>query len=187
MSGAEREERAGDRVPSGAVRAFLGVGSNVGDRPAMLAKARALLESPDLRIVAASSLYEAPPWGVIDQPPYLNQVLEGRTTLSPRQLLHRCQDVETRLGRVRSTRWGPRTIDVDIVLYGALQIDAPDLTIPHPRMAHRAFVLVPLAELDAALRVPGGDTVGALLKALPERAEVRAYRGDPESPARLDR
>jgi 2-amino-4-hydroxy-6-hydroxymethyldihydropteridine diphosphokinase len=187
MSEAERGNHAGDRIPSSAVRVFLSLGSNLGDRSAMLAQARALLDGPDLRIVAASSVYETLPWGVTDQPRYLNQVLEGRTTLSPRRLLHRCQDVETRLGRVRSTRWGPRIIDVDILLYGGLEINEPDLTIPHPQLADRAFVLVPLAELDAALRIPGRDTIGSLLEAVPDRAGVRVYRGNPESPARADR
>ena len=187
MSEAERGKHAGDPAPSSAVRVFLNLGSNLGDRSSMLAQARALLDGLDLQIVATSSVYETPPWGIADQPAYLNQVLEGRTTLSPRRLLRRCQDVETRLGRVRSTRWGPRIIDVDILLYGALEINEPDLTIPHPQLAHRAFVLVPLAELDAALRVPGKDTIGSLLEAVADRVGVRVYRGDQESPARADR
>ena len=184
MSGPKR--RARDRGTSGAVRVFLALGSNLGDRAAMLAHARALLEGQDLRVVAASSVYDTPPWGVVDQPRYLNQVLEGRTTLSPRDLLHRCQDVEARLGRVRSTRWGPRTIDVDILLYGTRRIADADLTIPHPRLALRAFVLVPLAELDAGLRVQGGATVRSLLGAL-KQDDVKVYRGEPESPARVER
>jgi 2-amino-4-hydroxy-6-hydroxymethyldihydropteridine diphosphokinase len=187
MSETERGNHAGDRAPANAVRVFLGLGSNLGDRFAMLAQARALLDGPGLRIAAASNVFETPPWGVTDQPRYLNQVLEGHTTLSPRRLLHRCLDVETRLGRVRSTRWGPRIIDVDILLYGALEINEPDLVIPHPQLARRAFVLVPLAELDAAFRVPGAGTIGALLEAVPDRAGVRVYRGDQESPARADR
>ncbi len=187
MSEVARGKHAGDRAPSSAVRMFLSLGSNLGDRSAMLTQARALLDGPGLRIVVTSSVYETLPWGVTDQPRYLNQVLEGQTTLSPRQLLHRCQAVETRLGRVRSTRWGPRIIDVDILLYGALEINEPDLTIPHPQLAQRAFVLVPLAELDAAFRVPGGGTIGSLLEAVPDRVGVRVYRGDQESRARADR
>jgi 2-amino-4-hydroxy-6-hydroxymethyldihydropteridine diphosphokinase len=166
---------------------FLGLGSNLGDRAAMLAQARALLEGPALRIAAASSVYDTSPWGVIDQPRYLNQILEGWTTLSPRELLRRCQDVETRLGRVRSARWGSRTIDVDILLYGTCQVAEPDLTIPHPEMAHRAFVLVPLAALDAGLRMPGGATIRSLLVASSGQDDVRVYHGDPESPARSPR
>jgi len=187
VSEAERGNHVGDRAPSSAVRMFLSLGSNLGDRLATLAQARVLLDGPGLRIVVTSSVYETLPWGVTDQPSYLNQVLEGQTTLSPRQLLHRCQAVETRLGRVRSTRWGPRIIDVDILLYGALEINEPDLTIPHPQLAHRAFVLVPLAELDAAVRVPGGDSIRSLLEGVPDRVDVRVYRGDQESPARADR
>jgi 2-amino-4-hydroxy-6-hydroxymethyldihydropteridine diphosphokinase len=185
MSAAERRDRAPDRSASGSVRVFLGLGSNLGDRAAMLVQARALLEGPVLRIVAASSVYDTSPWGVVDQPRYLNQVLEGWTTLPPRGLLQRCLDVETRLGRVRSARWGSRTIDVDILLYGTCEVAEPDLTIPHPRMAQRAFVLVPLAELDAALRMPGGATIRSLLDASSGQDDVRVYRGDPESPARI--
>ncbi len=172
--------RARERPPSGAVRVYLGLGSNLGDRAATLARARALLDGPDLRIVAVSKVYETLPWGIVDQPRFLNQVIEARTTLSPREVLKRCHDVEAHLGRVRSARWGPRTIDVDILLYGTLRVSEPDLTIPHPQLAHRAFALVPLADLDVGLPVPGGDTVRALLDALPDRGDLREYREDPE-------
>jgi 2-amino-4-hydroxy-6-hydroxymethyldihydropteridine diphosphokinase len=178
--------RAGQSSPPGGVRVHLGLGSNLGDRASALAQARALLDRPDLRIVAVSKVYETTPWGVFDQPRFLNQVIEARTSLSPREVLERCRGVEARLGRERSARWGPRTIDVDILLYGTLQASEPDLTIPHPRLAQRAFALVPLAELDAGLRVPGAGTVRALLDALPDRADVREYREDPEPPAGAD-
>jgi 2-amino-4-hydroxy-6-hydroxymethyldihydropteridine diphosphokinase len=144
----------------------------------MLAQARAQLDRPDLRIIAVSKVYETAPWGVVGQPRFLNQVVEARTTLSPREVLERCRAVEARLGRMRSARWGPRTIDVDILLYGTLQVSEPDLTIPHPRLAHRAFALVPLADLGADLRVPGAGTVRALLDALPERGGIEEYRED---------
>lgn len=179
--------RAGEPSPARAVRVYLALGSNLGDRAGMLRQARALLDAPDLRIVAASRVYETPPWGDVDQPRFLNQVVEVRTTLTPREVLERCRDVEARLGRVRSAKWGPRTIDVDILLYGTLQISEPDLTIPHPEMPRRAFALVPLAELDPGLRLPGGSTVRALLEALPDRAEVREYGQDPAAPAGIDR
>lgn len=176
----------GERSSAGAVRVYLGLGSNLGDRAAMLARARGLLDTPDLRIVAASRVYETSPWGVADQPRFLNQVIEAQTTLSPREVLERCHAVEARLGRERSSRWGPRTIDVDILLYGTWVVSEPDLTIPHPQLAHRAFVLVPLAELDASARLPGGDTIRALLDASPDRGDVREYQEGPAAPANPD-
>jgi 2-amino-4-hydroxy-6-hydroxymethyldihydropteridine diphosphokinase len=168
-------------------RVFLGLGSNQGDRAEMLAHARALLAPPDFRLVAASRVYETRPWGVVDQPLFLNQVVEARTTLSPRALLARCRDIEARLGRVRSSHWGPRTIDVDILVYDQLEMAEPDLVIPHPELRHRAFVLVPLAELDAGLRLPGGETVKALLDALPDLGGVREYAPDAEPAPGVDR
>ncbi len=186
--------RAGERSPRSPGRVYLGLGSNLGDRAEMLVQARALLDADDLQVVAASRVYESLPWGVVGQPPFLNQVLEVRTTLSPRELLTRCHDVEARLGRVRSTRWGPRTIDIDILVYGTLQVADPDLRIPHPQLRHRAFALVPLADLGAGLRVPGEGTVRSLLDALPDRADVQEYSRGPEppgadrqTPARVDR
>ena len=160
---------------------FLGLGSNQGDRAQMLARARALLDAPDLRIVAASRVYETPPWGGVDQPAFLNQVVEARTTLAPDALLLRCLEIETKLGRVRPIRWGPRTIDVDILLYGGLEMETPELVIPHPQLRRRAFVLVPLAELAPGLRLPGGATVDALLAGLPDRERVREYLPSPDA------
>jgi 2-amino-4-hydroxy-6-hydroxymethyldihydropteridine diphosphokinase len=184
--GREAWGRAGERSPAGTVRVYLGLGSNLGDRAATLGRARALLDTPDLRIVAASRVYETSPWGVADQPRFLNQVIEAQTRLSPREVLERCRDLEARLGRERSSRWGPRTIDVDILLYGTREVSEPDLTIPHPQLAHRAFVLIPLAELDASARLPGGGTIRALLDALPDRGDVREYRENPAAPADAD-
>lgn len=156
------------------VRAFLGLGSNQGDRAQMLARALDLLPGPGVRIVTRSRVYESPPWGVTDQPWFLNQVIEAWTTLPPHELLARCREVEQALGRVRVMRWGPRTIDVDILLYGDLVMATPDLMIPHPELRRRAFVLVPLAELAPTLRLPTGEAVAALVEALPDRASVRA-------------
>jgi len=175
--GWEAWRRAGEGSARPA-RVFLGLGSNQGDRAEMLACARALLAAPDLRLVAASRVYETLPWGDVDQPRFLNQVIEAQTTLSPRALLGRCREVEARLGRVRGRRWGPRTIDVDILVYGNVEMAEPDLVIPHPELRRRAFVLIPLAELDAGLRLPGGETVEALLEALPDRGGVGG--GDPK-------
>jgi BirA family biotin operon repressor/biotin-[acetyl-CoA-carboxylase] ligase len=166
------------------VPVYLALGSNLGDREALLARARRLLDGPDLRIVAASAVYETAPWGVTDQPPFLNQVLQGATALPPLRLLGRCRDVEAQLGRVRTRRFGPRSIDVDILLYDEIELSTPELTLPHPRLCDRAFVLVPLADLAPALRVPGpaggGRTVRALLEALPARDGVALHA--PERP-----
>ncbi len=155
------------------VRAFLGLGSNQGDRAQMLARALDLLPGAGVRIVARSRVYESPPWGVIDQPWFLNQVIAAGTILLPPELLARCREVEQVLGRVRTMRWGPRTIDVDILLYGDLVMATPDLTIPHPELRRRAFVLVPLAEIAPTLRLPTGEAVATLVEALPDRAAIR--------------
>ena len=159
--------------PAG-VRAFMGLGSNLGDRAGMLSAAVRLLAGPDVRVVRASRVYESPPWGKIDQPAFLNQVVEIKTILSPERLLARCRQVEDALGRVRRERWGARTIDIDILLYGDRVIDTPDLVVPHAELRRRAFVLVPLAEVAPSLRLPTGETVSDLLAALPDRAAVRA-------------
>ncbi len=120
------------------------MGSNLGDRLCNLQRAVAAL--PD--VIAVSSVYETDPvGGPPDQDPYLNLVAELRTSLSPRELLEAAQAVEAAGGRVRAERWGPRTIDVDVLLVGDLVVDEPDLVVPHPRMWERGFVLVPLSEL----------------------------------------
>jgi len=184
--GWEAWRRAGGG-PAPPIRVFLGLGSNLGDRFEMLSRARAHLAAPDLRLVAASRVYETLPWGDPDQPPFLNQVVEAQTTLSPRALLAWCHEVEARLGRVRSRRWGPRTIDVDILVYGTVEIAESDLVIPHPELRRRAFVLVPLAELDPDLRLPDGETVKGLLEALPGREGVREYAPSASTAAGGDR
>jgi 2-amino-4-hydroxy-6-hydroxymethyldihydropteridine diphosphokinase len=127
-----------------------------------------------VRIIRHSRVYESPPWGKTDQPPFLNQVVEVETTLSPHALLSVCHEAERVLGRVRQERWGPRTVDVDILLYGDLVTATPDLIVPHPELRRRAFVLVPLAEIAPELRLPSGETVESLLAALPDRSAVLA-------------
>ena len=114
-----------------------------------------LLARPGLRIERSSRVYETDPVGGPPQPEYLNAVLEAQTTLSPHDLLAACMDVEQRLGRVRAERWGPRIIDVDVLTYDEEEVDEPDLVVPHPRMQERAFVLVPLLELDPDPALPG--------------------------------
>jgi len=153
-------------------RAFLGLGSNVGDRAGYLRDAVRGLDAPDLRVTGRSGVYETVPWGLTGQATYLNQVVAVETTLSPRALLGRCRAVEAALGRVRGERWGPRTVDVDILLYGDATIREPDLVVPHADLARRAFVLVPLAEVAPGLRLPDGTAVDSLLAASPDRESV---------------
>ncbi|MHB8573490.1 MAG: 2-amino-4-hydroxy-6-hydroxymethyldihydropteridine diphosphokinase [Candidatus Dormibacteria bacterium] len=120
---------------------FLCLGSNLGDRAANLSRAVAELEDQGVRVLRASAVRETEPWGPVAQPSYLNQVLQVTTELEPRDLLRAAKEAERRVGRVAGERWGPREIDVDILFYGERVIDEPDLTIPHPMINQRPFVL----------------------------------------------
>jgi 2-amino-4-hydroxy-6-hydroxymethyldihydropteridine diphosphokinase len=133
--------------PGAPVRAYLGIGSNLGDRLAHLQDAvDGVVAAEGIEVVATSSVYETDPVGP-EQPDYLNAVIAVDTTLTPRELLALGQRLEAEAERVRGERWGPRTLDVDILLYGDLVLDEPDLVIPHPRWEERDFVLAPLADL----------------------------------------
>jgi 2-amino-4-hydroxy-6-hydroxymethyldihydropteridine diphosphokinase len=134
----------------------------MGDRLANLRRAVDLLGERGVRVDRSSQVYETDPVGGPPQADYLNAVVEAETDLDPGGLLRACRSVEDDMGRERTERWGPRPIDVDILTYGRKQIDRPDLQIPHPRMHERAFVLVPLLELDADPPLPGGRRVDAL-------------------------
>ena len=125
----------------------LGLGSNVGTRSRNLSAARRRLREKGLRIVRQSRVIETEPWGVTDQPRFLNQVVEGEWNASPRQLLRVAKAVEREGGRVKTKRWGPRVVDVDILFFDDLEVDEPDLVIPHPRIKERPFVLQSLEEL----------------------------------------
>ena len=152
---------------------YLSLGSNIGDRERNLRDAVDLLAEPQLRAVRVSSFYETAPLEVHDQPWFLNAVVEAETDLFPKQLLARVQRIEQRLGRRRLRPKGPRTIDIDILLYGAAVIDADELQVPHPRLAERRFVLEPLAELAPNLHHPvTGRTVAEMLLAV-TRQQVR--------------
>jgi len=140
--------------------AYLGLGSNLGDRLGNLRSAVRLLGAR-MQILRSSRVYETEPVGP-PQPEYLNAVVEVRTELDPRGLLEACRSVEDQLGRVRAERWGRRTIDVDLLTFDRLEVDEPDLQVPHPRMHERGFVLVPLLELDPDPMLPGGRRVTAL-------------------------
>jgi 2-amino-4-hydroxy-6-hydroxymethyldihydropteridine diphosphokinase len=143
-------------------RAYVGLGANLGDREAAIENALALLPG----VVAVSELRETEPVGVVDQPPFLNGVAALETSLSPRELLDTLLAVERALGRERRERWGPRTIDLDLLLFGAEAVDEPGLTVPHPRLHERRFALEPLAELDPDLLIPGRGRVSQLLAEL---------------------
>lgn len=139
--------------------AYLGLGSNLGNRLSLLLSALRRLPGPGLELRRVSSVYETTPVGVLGQPDFLNLVAEVGTALSPRELLARCLEIEAALGRVRHERWGPRTVDIDLLWMEGERIEVPDLILPHPRMLERGFVLVPLAELVPDL-VLDGETAG---------------------------
>jgi 2-amino-4-hydroxy-6-hydroxymethyldihydropteridine diphosphokinase len=144
--------------------ALIGMGGNLGDVAATFRAALTRLEAGGCRIVARSSLWRTPPWGVADQPAFLNACIRVETDLSPRALLDLCLATETALGRVRTEKWGPRTLDLDLLDVDGRTVDAPGLTLPHPWIGERAFVLVPLAEI-AADRVVAGRSVGEMAAA----------------------
>jgi len=135
-----------DKVSSVPTIAYIGLGSNLGEKKDNCRKAIALLAKSG-RVVRASSLYRTEPVGLAEQDDFVNAVVEIETILPPEALLDQCRSIENELGRVRTVRWGPRTIDVDILLYGAVMIETPELTIPHPLLHNRRFVLVPLCEI----------------------------------------
>ena len=150
------------------MKAFIGLGSNLGEREAMIRLALDdLARLSSTRLVRASALYDTEPVGEVDQPNFLNAVAQIDTELTARQLLWNLQLIEKRLGRVRSQRYGPRTIDLDLLLYGNLVVDEPDLKVPHPELVRRSFVLVPLVELDPLLVHPEtGETLVTHLASL---------------------
>ncbi len=156
------------------VIAYLGLGTNLGDRWRNLREALRLLASgPGLRLLRCSQAYETEPWGVTEQPRFLNCVAGVAVTLSPEALLTRCQAVEREVGRVPGPRWGPRLIDVDILLYGTQVVELPHLEIPHPRLHLRAFALIPLAELAPSAVHPAlSRCIGELAQAIEGRDGV---------------
>ena len=154
-------------------RAYLALGSNVGDRLLNLERAvRHLNAAPGLRVLRSSRVYETAPVGPV-QPDYLNAVVEVETMLRPRSLLEACLGVEAAMGRVRAERWGPRIVDVDVLTFGDEQIDEPGLRIPHPRLHERLFALEPLLELDPALVLPGRGPLAEIVAGLQDRKSTR--------------
>jgi len=157
-------------------RAYLGLGSNLGDRRALLRQAVEALDWGDVSVVARSRVYETTPMGGPEgQPDFLNQVVAVETALDARGLWERCSAVEASLGRSREheTRWGPRAIDIDVLTFGDEFVADPDLEIPHPRMGERAFVLVPLAEIAPELRVGSLGSAADLARGLGADGSVR--------------
>lgn len=168
--------------------AWIGLGANLGDPPATLDAALSALDALESnRVVAVSPAYRTAPWGMPDQPDFLNAVAKLETAQAPQALLAALLDIETRLGRKRDTgRWGPRVIDLDLLVFGDCVIDEPDLKLPHPYLAERAFVLVPLNDLAPDLTVPGVGRVDECLAALDDKVRQSVKPAAPLSwlPAR---
>ena len=147
--------------------AYVGLGANLGAREETLRHAVELLgQADDVEVLAVSQLRETEPVGVVDQPPFLNGAVAIETARAPRDLLDMLLEIERSLGRVREERWGPRTIDLDLLVYGDEVVDEPGLRVPHPHLHQRRFALVPLVELAPELDVPGRGEVSSLLAAL---------------------
>ncbi len=173
------------------ITVYLGLGSNLVCREENLARAVQLLASPtgldctappgdEIRITRVSSVYQTAPWGYADQPDFLNCIVEAQTSLSPGELLGWAQAVEQSIGRQPSVRYGPRSIDVDILLYGTRVVDEPGLQIPHPRLHQRAFVLVPLAELCPHLEHPVlKASIAVLASRVDDREGVKLWGAGP--------
>lgn len=161
------------------ITAYIGLGSNLGNRLAFMRGGRdALRNAPGIDLVGASSVYETcAVGGPPDNPPFLNAILEITTTLEPAELLATCLAVEDEFGRTRPERWAPRTLDLDILLYDDRVVNEPDLVIPHPRLHERPFVLVPLAEIAAEVRHPGLQrTLAELAEACPGASALQPLR-----------
>ena len=148
-------------------RAYVGLGANLGPREVTLLRAADLLAAADgVEVVAVAQLRETEPVGLVEQPPFLNGAVAIDTSLPPRALLDLLLEIERSLGRVRGERWGPRTIDLDLLAYGDERVEEEGLHVPHPRLHERRFALEPLAELDPELEIPGLGTVSELIAAL---------------------
>ncbi len=172
----------GSRAASPVI-AYIGLGSNLADPAAQLRQGLlAVARLPETRIVAQSSFYRSPPMGPPDQPDYINAVAAIETAQTAYNLLASLQEVEARHGRARGVRWGPRTLDIDILLYGAERLAGPRLTVPHPGLTERAFVLYPLVEIAPDLEVPGLGPLARLLRHCERRGIERLSGRAPSTP-----
>jgi 2-amino-4-hydroxy-6-hydroxymethyldihydropteridine diphosphokinase len=159
------------------IQAFIGLGSNLGNRAGYLEQARRMLAGhPVVELITASSLYETEPVGYTDQGWFLNQVVEVATGIDPHGLLRVLQGIERELGRERLIRWGPRVIDLDLLLYGGAVLTGPDLTVPHPRLYERSFVLAPLNEIAPQFIHPDGKTTLEHLQALGAGQKIKLFQ-----------
>lgn len=159
-------------------KAYIALGSNMGDRFGYLTEAIILLERHEkIAVVNTSSVYETDPVGYTDQDQFLNMAIKVETNLSPVELLDTCLDIELELGRKREIKWGPRTLDLDILLYNHENVEIEKLTIPHPRMSERAFVILPLLEMDPNLTLPTmKEPLKNCLLSIPDREGVRIWK-----------
>lgn len=157
---------------------FIGLGTNIGSREKNLNKALQLLTNDgSLTLLDSSSIYETDPVGYLDQDPFLNMIVKVKTSLNPEQLLNKCQQIEKICGRKREIRWGPRIIDLDILLYNQENIETKNLSIPHPRMIERAFVLIPLLEIEPNIKIPlVKSSPRKMIEHLPDRKGVRIWK-----------
>ncbi|WP_269448753.1 2-amino-4-hydroxy-6-hydroxymethyldihydropteridine diphosphokinase [Metabacillus kandeliae] len=158
--------------------AYVGLGSNMGDREEYLNRAIHFLGThPAISVENISSLYETDPVGFKDQGPFLNMAAQLSTTLKAEELLEACREIEQKLGRKRDIRWGPRTLDLDILLYNHENIETEQLIVPHPRMMERAFVLIPLQELNPKLTIPNqSEPVSVIIDQLQDKEGVRLWK-----------
>ena len=158
--------------------AYLSIGSNIGDRLKTFQKAIQMLEAYNgIRVEKLSSIYETDPVGYTNQACFLNAVIKISTTLNPEELLQTCLFIESKLGRKREIRWGPRTLDLDILLYNQENIETESLIVPHPRMQERAFVITPLMELDPGIKLPNVNAaLDDILNQIPDKEGVRLWK-----------
>lgn len=154
-------------------RAYISLGSNIGNKEENVSDAILLIARTEgIRVCRKSSLYITAPWGKTDQEDFINQVIEIETTLSPLDLLHVLQGIEIKLGRLRNEKWGPRKIDLDILLYGQENIHLQELVVPHPYMFERLFVLIPLQEIEPELIFPDGSRIREVLDRVSQQEEA---------------
>ncbi|MDD2485276.1 MAG: 2-amino-4-hydroxy-6-hydroxymethyldihydropteridine diphosphokinase [bacterium] len=174
MSKASRCE-ANEPMPSESQSAYLGLGSNLNDREACLYRAVTMLSNAGARCVKASSIYESEPFGYSDQPAFLNAVIKVKTFLSVQALLITVKEVERRMGRISGPRWGPRLIDIDILLYDDVTLATEELTVPHPGLRHRVFVLLPLHEIAPRVNIDKDLSVEKALESLDTSQGIKKY------------